>query len=62
LEQSTKSKRWYRSKILWANGIAFFALVAQGISGREVLDANAQVALLAFLNGLLRLATDSELV
>lgn len=57
-----KTKKWYASRTLWVNGIALAALIAQGIAGREVLDASTQVALLALVNGLLRLVTDAELV
>ena len=57
-----KTKKWYTSRTLWVNGIAFIALIAQGIAGREVIDTSTQMALLALVNGLLRLVTDSELV
>lgn len=52
-----ENKLWWTSKTLWVNAIAAGAIVFQGLSGRLVIDAEAQVALLALINLGLRLWT-----
>ena len=54
------TKRWYTSKTLWANLLAIVALIAQGQFG-YLLDAEAQAALLAVINLLLRIVTKKGL-
>ena len=54
------TKRWYTSKTLWVNLLAIVALVAQGQFG-YLLDAEAQAALLAIINLILRIITKKGL-
>ena len=54
------TKRWYTSKTLWVNLLAIVALVAQAELG-YVLDAEAQAALLAVINLILRIITKKGL-
>ena len=54
------TKRWYTSKTLWLNLLAIAALVAQGQFG-YLLDAEAQAALLAVINLILRIITKKGL-
>ena len=54
------TKRWYTSKMVWVNLLAIAALVAQGQFG-YLLDAEAQAALLAVINLLLRALTKKGL-
>ena len=54
------TKRWYTSKTLWLNLLAIAALVAQAEFG-YVLDAEAQAALLAVINLILRAITKEGL-
>ena len=54
------TKRWYTSKTLWLNLLAIVALVAQAEFG-YVLDAEAQAALLAVINLILRIITKEGL-
>lgn len=53
-------KVWWKSKTIWANVVALIAIVAQGVSGNEILiDAEAQAGLLAVVNVVLRIITTS---
>ena len=54
------TKRWYTSKTLWANLLAIVALVAQAEFG-YILDVEAQAALLAVINLILRALTKKGL-
>jgi len=54
-------KKWYLSKTFWVNGLAIIALIAQGQFG-FVIGPEIQVALLGFINLVLRLATKTEIV
>ena len=54
-------KRWFTSKVLWANAIALVALVTQSYAG-FALSAEEQVAILAVVNIILRLFTDQPVV
>ena len=53
-------KKWYLSKTLWLNLLAIVALVAQGEFG-YILDAEAQAAILAAINLMLRIVTKEGL-
>jgi hypothetical protein len=55
-------KRWWTSKTLWVNGIAFAGIILQWYFGKAVLPAEAQVGIMAILNMLLRFDTDQPLV
>jgi uncharacterized membrane protein len=54
-------KKWYISKTLWVNLIALIAMVAQGISGKEIIDLDAQAVILAGINFILRIATKQQI-
>ena len=54
-------KRWFTSKVLWANAIALIALVAQTYAG-FALTAEEQIAILAVVNIVLRLFTTQPVV
>ena len=50
------SKPWYTSKTLWANAIAFAAILVQARAG-FIIDAETQIGILAVVNVILRLVT-----
>lgn len=50
-------KPWYTSKILWVNLISILAFIIQANTG-EVLDLEAQGAMLAVINIVLRIFTN----
>lgn len=52
------NKKWYTSKMLWVNSIALLAIIFQLATGREAINAEAQVSLLAVINLILRLITN----
>jgi hypothetical protein len=56
------SKKWYTSKTLWANSVAIAAIVAQGITGRELIPAEYQAVFLGVVNTVLRIVTKAEVV
>lgn len=55
-----EEKVWYTSKTLWVNVIAVAAIVAQGLTGKELLNPDIQVAVLGAINFALRLITKSN--
>jgi hypothetical protein len=55
------SKKWYESKTLWVNGIAGIAAITQAVMGEAIIDAEAQVGILALVNLVLRLITSKEI-
>lgn len=50
-------KKWYTSKTMWVNIIATGAIIAQVTTGKVVIDAEAQAAILAVINLVLRMIT-----
>jgi len=54
-------KKWWTSKTLWANAIAIAAIVIQGLSGKDLVSPEMQVAILGALNIFLRLITKEEI-
>ena len=56
------TKNWYESKTLWTNALGVAAIVAQGVTGKQVIDPAAQGVVLGVLNLILRLVTKSEVV
>lgn len=52
-----EEKKWYTSKVLWTNFIGIIAIVAQGISGHEVINIELQSSILAAINMILRFVT-----
>jgi len=53
-------KRWYLSKVLWANTIALAALAVQAATG-FIIDPASQAAILAVINLILRAVTGEEI-
>ena len=56
------SKKWYASKTLWVNLIAIIAMIAQSVTGNQILDTDTQSALLALINIALRLITKTSII
>ena len=56
-----KNKKWWTSKTLWVNALAFAGILIQKLTGQDLLDAKMQVQLIVIINVLLRLITDSRL-
>jgi hypothetical protein len=54
-------KPWYLSKTLWVNAISLVAMGVQMFTGTEIVDAEAQFALLGVVNLVLRLVTGQKL-
>lgn len=52
-----ESKRWWESKTLWVNAIAFAALLLQSFGTGFVIAPEEQAGILVVLNILLRLVT-----
>jgi hypothetical protein len=50
-------KKWYTSKTLWVNVIAVAAIVAQGVTGKEVIGVETQAVILGAINFALRIIT-----
>lgn len=55
-------KKWLFSKTLWVNALAVVGIVGQRISGADVLDPEAETAILAVVNMILRLVTNKKLI
>jgi len=55
-----ESKPFYASKTFWVNLIAGVALVAQGVTGKEVIPLDVQASILAGVNILLRFVTKGK--
>jgi hypothetical protein len=51
------NKRWYESKTVWVNAIAFIAALLQVIYGKEVINAGVQGIMLTLINIILRAIT-----
>lgn len=54
-------KKWYLSKTLWVNTLAIVAIVAESLSGKELLSLEMQSVILGGINMILRLVTKSEI-
>ena len=54
------TKKWYKSKMLWANGIMLAGLLLQGQLG-FTLSAEEGGAIIIIVNAILRLITKSGL-
>ena len=50
-------KKWYTSKIMWANIISKVAIIAQSATGKEIISSEVQVVLLGIVNIALRIIT-----
>lgn len=51
------SKSIFASKTFWTNAVALVAMIAQGVTGKEVMNLEVQAAILSFVNILLRFVT-----
>lgn len=54
-------KPWYRSKTAWVNLAAVLVIAVQWGVGVELIDLEAQAAILALINLALRLITKMEI-
>ena len=52
-------KKWYASKTLWVNVLAVAAIVAQGLTGQQIISPAMQGVILGIINMVLRLVTKS---
>ena len=55
------SKKWYLSKTLWLNIVGASIAIIQALQGVVWLDPTLQVSILAILNVVLRLITNTAL-
>jgi hypothetical protein len=55
-------KKWYMSKTLWANAVAIIAIIAQGVTGKELIPVEAQGVILGLINVALRAVTKENVV
>jgi len=53
------NKPWHKSKTLWLNAVAILAIVLQWAIGVELISVEAQAAILAVANVLLRTITNT---
>lgn len=53
---------WYASRTLWVNVLAIAAMIAQGITGKEVINMELQATVLGVVNIILRLVTKTPVV
>jgi len=54
-------KKWYTSKTLWANALAFIAVAIQIVSGKTIFSPEAQIMVLTVINTILRLVTKDKI-
>lgn len=54
-------KKWYLSKTLWLNTIGVAITVTQAIQGQSWINPEIQLFILAILNALLRLVTNTAI-
>ena len=52
-----ETKKWYTSKVLWANALGIIAIVVQGVTGKEIISMEVQITVLAMINMILRFVT-----
>jgi len=55
------TKKWWKSRTLWVNALAFAALMLQSMTGEMILSPESQAAIIVLLNLVLRLITKSGL-
>jgi hypothetical protein len=55
------SKNWYESKTLWVNFVMALAVIAQYVSGKEVITPEIQAAIISAVNMGLRMITKKEI-
>jgi hypothetical protein len=54
-------KKWYYSKTIWANMLVVVAMIIQVYTGKDWINADIQVAILALINLILRIVTKENL-
>jgi len=54
-------KKWYRSKTLWVNAVMLLGVVIQQVTGQDLINTEAQAAIVTVVNVGLRLATEEGL-
>ncbi len=54
-------KKWWTSKTLWLNILATIIVIVQAMQGQPWIEPEYQVFILAVLNGLVRLITNTAI-
>ena len=54
-------KKWYQSRILWVDFLAVAASIIAGVFSKDWLDGETQVMILAIIDFVLRLRTNTGL-
>ena len=57
-----ENKKWYTSKMLWVNFLAFIGEIIQGVTGNQILTPELRLQILAGINFLLRFVTKKPVV
>ena len=57
MDNEVLTKKWYHSKCLWINTVAIIAIIIQGVTGKELINAEIQAGILGLINLILRLIT-----
>ena len=60
-KEETKMKKWYASKSVWLNILAVVVTVVQAIQGEAWINPEYQVFILAVLNAIVRLLTNTSI-
>lgn len=60
-KEEEMAKKWYLSKSLWVMAIALVASIITGVTGKDWLDGDIQVAILSLVGLILRLVTNQGL-
>ena len=55
------TKKWYQSRILWVDFLAVAASIIAGVFSKDWLDGETQVMILAIIDFVLRLKTNTGL-
>lgn len=56
------NKKWYLSKIVWVNAIAFVGVMAQAITDKTILTPELQIMALSVVNLVLRTVTKENII
>lgn len=52
---------WWASRTLWVNAIAIAAMVAQGVTGKVLINMELQATILGVINMVLRFVTKTPI-
>ena len=55
------NKKWYLSKIVWVNAIAFVGVMVQAITDKTILTPELQIMALSVINLVLRTVTKENI-